>query len=112
MGMISAKETAVTDDKIVNRPKAKITPKALVQWRKGMNLSTPQMAAFCATATPRTVRRWEDGKQDIPPYVDLLHELCGQSDEMKRWLVNRALAEWKRRCDENQGADEDWTDPR
>lgn len=65
-----------------------MTPAELKQARHALGLSAEGMARMVRVASGRTVRRWEDGSQDIPGPVQVLIEAAMSSPAVRRYLMD------------------------
>lgn len=63
-----------------------MTPSELKSARHALGLSAEGLADFCRVGSGRTVRRWEDGTQDVPGPVTVLLEAVLQSAEVRSYF--------------------------
>lgn len=61
-----------------------MTPAELKSARHALGLSAEGFARLVGVASGRTVRRWEDGSQDIPGPVVVLTEALRDSPAVRR----------------------------
>ena len=63
-----------------------MTPEALKAARHALGLSAEGFARIVRVASGRTVRRWEDGSQDIPGPVQVLTRLMMNYASVRSFL--------------------------
>ena len=63
-----------------------MTPREMRDAQEALRLSRDEFTVMLGVATPRTVRRWEEGEKDIPGPVVVLLDLLLNCPEARRYL--------------------------
>lgn len=69
-----------------------LTPSELKSRRKALGLSAEGLARFLRLKAGRTVRRWEDGSQDIPAAAEMLLDVIVQFPDVREYFAAQLKA--------------------